>query len=71
MHDDDEARFPRISLWQFLGGVLLVPLRFYDKWYGGGWIDDLASAHGRHRRRTRSNLNEKQRATAPQDEGQD
>jgi hypothetical protein len=22
MHDDDETRFPRISLWQFLGGVL-------------------------------------------------
>ncbi len=70
MHDDDEARFPRISLWQFLAGVLLTPVRFYDRWFGGGWLDALASADGPRRRRTRSNLAENRSTTASQDPSQ-
>jgi hypothetical protein len=32
MHDDDETRFPRITLSQFLGGVLWGVL------YAGSWL---------------------------------
>jgi hypothetical protein len=43
MHDDDEERFPRISLWQFLVGIVWVPLRFFDRWFGWHGIDATAS----------------------------
>ncbi|KAA2237436.1 hypothetical protein [Salinarimonas soli] len=43
MHDDDEKRFPRTTLWQFLEGtlrptirfVLLGPLALIGSFFGG------------------------------------
>jgi hypothetical protein len=43
MHDDDERRFPRITLWQLLTGALRVSLTFADKVFNGTWVADLAS----------------------------
>ena len=43
MHDDDEERFPRISLWQFLKGAILKPLALFEFLFGYGLIDALIS----------------------------
>jgi hypothetical protein len=42
MHEDDEKRFPRISLWQFLTGLFWW-CRDTDKFFDGRWVSDLAS----------------------------
>ena len=42
MHDDDETRFPRISLWQFLGGVLWAIARMLDL-TRNSWFSDMLS----------------------------
>jgi hypothetical protein len=42
MHEDDEKRFPRISLWQFLTGLFWWR-RDADKFFDGRWVSDLAS----------------------------
>ena len=42
MHEDDEKRFPRISLWQFLAGAFWW-WRDTDKFFDGRWVSDLAS----------------------------
>jgi hypothetical protein len=51
MHDDDEERFPRISLWQFLVGIVWIPLRFFDRWWGHNGIDDAASVYEERKRK--------------------
>jgi hypothetical protein len=43
MQDDDEERFPRISLRQFLKGVILMPLAFFEFLFGHGFIAALIS----------------------------
>jgi hypothetical protein len=43
VQDDDEKRFPRISLWQFLTGLFRWS-RDADKFFDGRWVADLASA---------------------------
>ena len=42
MDEDDEKRFPRISLWQFLTGLFWW-WRDTDKFFDGRWVSDLAS----------------------------
>ncbi len=43
MHDDDEKRFPRITLWQFAKGAILTPIAFLEWVFGYGLIADSAS----------------------------
>ncbi|MBM6583991.1 hypothetical protein ILT44_27710 [Microvirga sp. BT689] len=38
MHEDDEERFPRITLWQFLAGILKTMIRF-AMWPAYRWND--------------------------------
>ncbi len=54
MHDDDEKRFPRITLWQFLSGIIMTPLRFWDRWFGVYGIDALASLAEKRKRKSSS-----------------
>ena len=42
MDEDDEKRFPRISLWQFVTGLFWW-WRDTDKFFDGRWVSDLAS----------------------------
>jgi hypothetical protein len=42
MHDDDEERFPRITLWQFLKATLLIPLAVLEFVFGYGAIAAFA-----------------------------
>ena len=42
MHDDDEERFTRITLWQFLKATLLIPLAVLEFVFGYGAIAALA-----------------------------
>ncbi|WP_210261076.1 hypothetical protein [Enterovirga aerilata] len=42
IHDDDEERFPRITLWQFLGGVF-TPLA--NVWL---WLEGWRNPFDRH-----------------------
>ena len=51
MHDDDEERFPRITLWQFLKGAVVVPLAFLESIFGIGLIADLISDRKPHENR--------------------
>ncbi len=41
MDDDDEKRFPRITLWQFLKSAVLAPLTFLELLFGYGLMADL------------------------------
>jgi hypothetical protein len=41
MHEDDEERFPRITLWQFLVGILKT-IVWFEMWPIYRW-DDLQS----------------------------
>jgi hypothetical protein len=70
MHDDDEERFPRISLWQFLKAVLWIPLRFYDRWFGHNGIDDAASIYEERKRKGASKSDEVRPPDMTGDEGQ-
>jgi hypothetical protein len=50
MHDDDETRFPDITLWQFLGGVLWGVL-YAGSWLAGyGGLDSGDKARWRRRK---------------------
>ena len=42
MHDDDEDRFPRITLWQFLKGAFVFPLAVLEFVFGYGAIASFA-----------------------------
>jgi hypothetical protein len=44
MHEDDEERFPRITLWQFLVGILKT-IVWFEMWPAYRW-NDLQSSSG-------------------------
>jgi hypothetical protein len=47
MHEDDETRFPRITLWQFLIGILKTVV-WFEMWPLYRW-GDLQSSHDKKR----------------------
>jgi hypothetical protein len=51
MHEDDEKRFPRITLWQFLSGLFWW-WRDTDKFLDGRWVSDLASMEAPDKKRS-------------------
>jgi hypothetical protein len=51
MHDDDEERFPRITLWQFLIGILKT-IVWFEMWPAYPW-NDLQSSSGEKKAKKR------------------
>jgi hypothetical protein len=67
MYEDDEKRFPRISLWQFLTGLFWW-WRDTDKFFDGRWVSDLASTEEADKKRSAPNgkeLSSRGRAAEP------
>ncbi len=66
--DDDEKRFPRICLWQFLTGLSWW-WRDTDKFFDGRWVSDIASMEAANKRQhgpdTEKELSSRGRAAEP------
>ncbi len=58
MHEDDEQRFPRITLWQFLTGLFWWR-RDMDKFFDGRWVSDIASLNTPEKKQSAADANKK------------
>jgi hypothetical protein len=50
MHEDDEERFPRITLWQFLGGIVKT-IVWFEMWPLYRWNDLQSSLNEKRAKR--------------------
>ncbi len=58
MHEDDEQRFPRITLWQFLTGLFWWR-RDMDKFLDGRWVSDIATLNTSEKKQSAADANKK------------
>ena len=64
MHEDDEQRFPRISLWQLLVGAFRWT-RGADKFFDGRWVSDLATMNAADKKPSESGSDAEKGAVIP------